>query len=260
MIDTHCHLTFEGLHAQADDVVARAAAAGVDRMISVATTPDDAEAVLQLTQRHAGVCAAVGLHPGYVRECPDLEAVRMRLATAAAHPRVVALGEMGLDRHWPEPSVDEQRPAFALQLSLMRDLPHLPAVIHNREATADTLAMIRASGIPGRRFVFHCFTGPREDLLAILDAGAMVSFTGAVTFRNSRPLAEASDLVPLDRLMVETDSPFLTPEPHRKVRPNEPRFVVDVARFLAARRQMPLADFAAAVDANAQRFFNLHRA
>jgi TatD DNase family protein len=257
VIDTHCHLTFEGLHDQAEAVIDRAIAAGVGRMISVGTTPDDALRAIALAERHAGVFAAVGLHPGYVRDCPDLDAVRNHLLAMAAHPRVVALGEMGLDRHWPEPTIDVQRPAFALQLSLLHACPQLPAVIHNREATSDTLAMIRDSGVPGERFVFHCFTGSRGELEAILAAGAMVSFTGAVTFKNNRALAEASDLVPLNRLMVETDAPFLTPEPHRKVRPNEPRFVTAVARFIAERRGMRYEDFDAAMDANAARFFRL---
>lgn len=255
MIDTHCHLTFEGLRDLADEVIARAVADGVNHMISVGTTPDDALSAMALAQRHTCVFAAVGLHPGNVRQCPDLVAVRERLLSMVANPRVVALGEMGFDRHYPEPTIDEQRPAFELQLSLLQELPRLPGIIHNREATDDTLAAIRNSGVPGNRFVFHCFTGPRQDLVDILDLGAMVSFTGAVTFKNSRALAEASDLVPLDRLMVETDSPFLTPEPHRKVRPNEPRFVIAVARFLADRRGMPYDDFAAATDANAKQFF-----
>lgn len=255
MIDTHCHVTFEGLREQTEAVIARAAEAGVNRMISVGTTPEDARRAIRLAEQFPGVYAAAGLHPSHSRECPDLGGLERELREVMAHPRVVALGEMGFDRHYPEPTIDEQRPAFELQLTLMRDTPDLPGIIHNREATADTLAAIRASGVRGDRFVFHCFTGPRHDLEAILDLGAMVSFTGAVTFKNSRELAETSDLVPLDRLMVETDAPFLTPEPHRKIRPNEPRFVVDVARFLAARRGMTYDAFEAATDANARRFF-----
>lgn len=257
MIDTHCHLTYEGLHSQADEVIARAQAAGVDRMISVATTPDDAQELLRLVSRHRGVYAAVGLHPGYAGEHADLDLVRRRLRTLAAAAPVVALGEMGLDRHWPEPPLDQQRPAFEMQLSLLREWPRMPGIVHNREATEQTLEMIRDSGVSGDRLVFHCFTGSRQELLDILDLGAMVSFTGVVTFRNNRELAGISDLVPLDRIMIETDAPFLTPEPHRKVRPNEPRFVVEVARFLAARRALPVEEFVAVVDANARRFFAL---
>lgn len=254
MIDTHCHLTFDGLREQADAVIRRAIDAGVDRMISVGTTPDDALRAIALAERHEAVYATAGLHPHYVRDGADDKAVTTHLLAMSAHPKVVALGEMGLDRHYPDPPIEDQRRAFALQLALLRDLP-LPGVIHNREATDETIAMIRESGVPGDRFVFHCFTGSRDEARAILDLGSMISFTGIVTFRNSTDLADASDLVPLDRLLIETDSPFLTPEPHRRIRPNESRFIVDVARFLAQRRRMGEAEFAAATDANARRFF-----
>src|SRR5699024_8927949 len=116
--------------------------------------------------------------------------------------------------------------------------------------TEDTLAMLRDSGLPAERFVFHWFTGEAAELDAILEFGAMVSLTGIVTFKSAAALAEASDRIPLDRLMIETDSPFLTPEPFRKVRPNEPRYVAQVARFLAGRRGMDVEDFAAKMDAN----------
>ena len=196
---------------------------------------------------------------------------------------------MGLDKHYPDPPMKMQRAAFAAQLGLAAEVgarvsgigyrqdkaraeasesgssetrspipdTRLPIIIHNREATDDTLAMIRDSGIPGERFVFHCFTGTPDEVEKILAIGAMVSFTGIITFKNATSIAEASDRVPLDRLMIETDSPYLAPEPHRKVRPNEPKYVVHVAEFLAKRRGMTRADFTAAVDRNAVRFFGL---
>ena len=258
MTDTHCHLTYDGLHERAADVIAAAHAAGVDRMISVGTTPDDALAAVKLAERHAGVFAAAGLHPHYVAGA-EKHAVVTHLSILLGHPKVVALGEMGLDRHYPEPPLDPQREAFAWQLELLAQTPGVPAIIHNREATDETLAMIAAHGLPGSRFVFHCFTGSAAELDAILATGAMVSITGIATFKNSRDLADATDRIPLDRLMVETDSPFLTPEPFRKVRPNEPRFVPHVAAFLAQRRGMSAAEFTAAVDANADRFFGLSK-
>ena len=260
MIDTHCHLTFKGLHERAGEVVARAHEAGVDRMISVGTTPDDARHAAQLAATLPGVYASAGLHPHYVTPWRDGQAVRAALRELVQLPRVVALGEMGLDRHYPEPPLDEQRRAFAWQLELAAELPGLPIIIHNREATADTLAMLRDSGLDPARFVFHCFTGSRAELDDILSFGAMVSFTGVVTFRNALPLAQAAAAVPAQRIMVETDSPFLTPEPHRKVTPNEPRFVRRVAEFLAQVRGEEPAAFVARVDANAQRFFRLPQA
>ncbi len=254
MIDTHCHLTYDGLRERVDAVIAAANAAGVGRMISVGTTPDDARRAVALTERFDGVYATVGLHPHYAADA-DLAALTAAMRQLAEHPRVVALGEMGLDRHYPDPPIAAQREAFAAQLAVMREQPDMPGVIHNREATDDTLAMIVDSGVAGERFVFHCFTGGPDEADRILAAGAMISFTGIVTFGSARDVAEASDRVPLDRLMIETDSPYLTPAPHRKVRPNQPRYVADVARFLAARRDMPLDAFVARVDANAERFF-----
>ena len=257
MIDTHCHLTYPGLIERAEAVIADARAAGVRRMISVGTSPQDAAAALRLAEGHDGVYVAAGLHPGHADEAPDPSALQASLRPLLDHPRVVAVGEMGLDQHYPDPPLAQQRRVFAVQLELMQQRPELPGIIHNREATDATLAMIRESGVAGDRLVFHCFTGPEAELQQILDLGAMVSFTGIVTFGGAAAVAEASDRVPLERLMIETDSPYLTPAPFRKVRPNEPKFVAEVARFLAQRRGMAVQDFVAQVDGNAERFFNL---
>ncbi|MFW6059300.1 MAG: TatD family hydrolase [Phycisphaeraceae bacterium] len=257
MIDTHCHLTFPDLASRVDEVLAAARDAGVDRMITVGTTPDDARRAATLAQQHDSVYATVGLHPHYVAQMSGRDALRAAMHELAAQPRVVALGEMGLDYHYDDPPRAAQQQAFRWQLEIAAELADLPIIIHNRKATDDTLAMIREEGLPGERFVFHCFTGDAREVEQILGIGAMVSFTGIVTFKNAGDIAEASDRVPMERLMVETDSPYLTPAPHRKVRPNEPRYVVDVARFLAKRRGMSMEAFVAQVDANAQRFFNL---
>ena len=259
MIDTHCHLTYEPLYEQVEQVLARAAAADVDRMITVGTSPDDARTAAALARRFANVYATVGLHPHYADKWTDQAAIADIMRDLAADPKVVALGEMGLDKHYDDPPIADQRRAFAWQLEVAAEAPQqqLPIIIHNREATDDVLAMIRDAQLPAQRFVFHCFTGTADELDAILDTGAMVSFTGIVTFNSARDLAEASDRVPLERLMVETDSPYLTPEPHRKVRPNQPCYVPHVAQFLAARRNMDARAFIETMDANAVRFFNL---
>jgi TatD DNase family protein len=259
MIDTHCHLTYDGLHERVDQVLADAADAGVDRVISVGTTPADAERARALSQRKANVYFTAGLHPHYAEQFTDKAALLDALREKLADDKCVAIGEMGLDRHYPDPPFDVQRRAFEWQLELASDVANFrgPVVIHNREATDDTLAVLRGCGVAPERFVFHCFTGAADELDAILGFGANVSFTGIVTFNSAKALAQASDRVPIDRLMIETDSPYLTPEPHRKVRPNEPRYVADVARFLADRRGMTLDEFTAVVDANAERFFGL---
>ncbi|MEM6856090.1 MAG: TatD family hydrolase [Planctomycetota bacterium] len=261
MIDTHCHLTYDGLHERVDNVIEAAQQNGVDRMITVGTTPNDAAKAVALAERFDQVYATAGLHPGYSDNVTDHAALKAGLRKLLAHPRVVAVGEMGLDRHYPDPPMAKQRPAFAAQLELMNELAEagrpMPAVIHNREATDDTLAMIADHGVAGERLVFHCFTGSVAEVEQILAIGAMVSFTGITTFKGAASVAEASDRVPLDRLMIETDSPYLTPAPYRKVRTNEPKYVRYVAEFLAERRGMTVREFTAAVDANAERFFGL---
>lgn len=267
MIDTHCHLTSKEFRGRVDDVLHSAAEAGVDRMITVGVTPDDARNAFALAQSHANVFATAGVHPLYADQATDRDEIAATLTELIAEPRVVALGEMGLDYHYNEPPVADQRQVFIWQLDLIAGLDATdttgnagsgkPIVIHNRKATDDVTAMIRDSGIAGERFVFHCFTGSHEDLDKILALGAMVSFTGITTFKNAKEVAECAARMPDDRIMVETDSPYLTPEPHRKIWPNEPRFVPDVARFIAEQRGMDAEEFIAMVDANAERFFGL---
>ncbi len=257
MIDTHCHLTYDGLHERVEEVLDAAQRSGVDRIITVGTSPNDAAKAVALAERFGNVFATAGLHPGYSDNVTDYVALKEGLRRLLAHPRVVAIGEMGLDRHYPAPPMAKQRPAFAAQLELMIEQPELHGIVHNREATNDTLAMIADHGVAGDRLVFHCFTGSEAEVEQILAIGARVSFTGITTFTGAAAVAEASDRVPLDRLMIETDSPYLTPVPYRKVRTNEPRYVRQVAEFLAERRGMMLREFVAAVDANAERFFGL---
>jgi len=256
MIDTHCHLTYDPLHARVADVLAGAAEAGVDRMISVGTTPDDARKAVALTERFANVFATVGVHPHYADDWTDRTVIVDAIKELIALDKVVAIGEMGLDKHYPDPPIESQRRVFQWQLQVAAETD-LPIIIHNREATPDTLSVLCDSGIDPGRFVFHCFTGTLEELDAILEFGAMISFTGITTFNSAAHLAEAAKRMPADRIMVETDSPYLTPAPHRKVRPNEPRYVRDVARFIAVQREMTEADFVELADANAVRFFRL---
>lgn len=257
MIDTHCHLTYDPLQQRVEQVIADAATDGVDRMITVGTTPEDARKGLGLTRRFDNIFSTVGVHPHYANQCQDKQLVCGTMRTFAADPKVVALGEMGLDRHYPDPPIELQKTLLDWQLEVCNELSDMPIIIHNREATDETIAQLIASGIDPARFVFHCFTGQLDELEKILEFGAMVSFTGITTFPSAPYLAEAAKRMPADRIMIETDSPYLTPAPHRKVRPNEPRYVACVADFIAKVRQLPFDDFVALVDANAQRFFKL---
>lgn len=256
MIDTHCHLTFKALYDQVETVIDRAVDAGVDRMITVATSLEDSRLTVELAHRYERVFATVGVHPHEAVRSTDKGAVVAMMQELEIDPRVVAIGEMGLDNHYSDIPKDLQRQLFSWQLEVAVDSPK-PIIIHNRDATDEVLGLIDDSGIPGKRFVFHCFTGSRAELDAILDLGAMVSFTGIVTFKNARALAECAAVVPRDRIMVETDAPYLTPEPHRKVRPNEPCYVPFVAQFLAGQRNMDEPDLVSIADGNAERFFRL---
>lgn len=259
MIDTHCHLTYNGLAERLDEVLEGARQDGVDTMISIGTTLADSASAIQVAEQHPQVFATVGVHPHHAAQVGDEQDFLDEFRRLAHRRGVVALGEMGLDCHYDDPPMATQERAFALQLRLASEsgLNQLPIVVHNREATDRSVAMVRESSLDPGRFVFHCFTGTATELDKVLDFGFHVGFTGIVTFRSALDLAEASDRVPIDRLLVETDSPYLTPEPHRKVRPNEPRYVTHVARFLAERRGMSYEAFTEQVDANARRFYRL---
>lgn len=256
MFDTHCHLTSPQLRSRTDQIIAEAGEQGVDRMITVGTTPDDCTAAREVAERFENVWYTAGVHPHYASDVKpdDLSTV----IEHARHPRCVAIGEMGLDYHYPDPPRDVQQRFFRDQLAAVAQAGHThPIIIHCREAVDDTLAIIEAEDIPAERFVFHCFTELPEAARKVLDAGCMVSFTGIVTFNSADHVRESAKLVPLERMMIETDSPYCTPEPHRKVRPNEPRYVADVARFLAELRLVDFDEFITTVDANAERFFGI---
>ncbi|MBI1371853.1 MAG: YchF/TatD family DNA exonuclease [Phycisphaera sp.] len=256
MIDTHCHLTFPQLSSRLDEVLAAARADGVDRMITVGTTPNDAVNARAIAEAHDNVYFTVGVHPHYSANLDNSELPR--IGEIAGHEKCVAFGEMGVDYHYDDPPRDVQHRWFNAQLEVVRYTNlKKPIIIHCRKAVDDTLAIIRGSGLPGERFVFHCMTEGPDECRKVLDLGAMISFTGIVTYKNAPEVRESAKLVPLDRVMIETDSPYLSPEPHRKVRPNEPRYVTATARFLAELYGESAGAFVERVDANAERFFHL---
>jgi TatD DNase family protein len=257
MIDTHCHLTFRDYAGQVDEVIARAGAAGVHTLITIATTSEDAPRALALATTHDNVYCTAGIHPLYADTAYDWDVIR----AVVSHPRCVAWGELGLDNHHARPSRKVQDIVLEEQLGVIHEARaggiDKPIVVHCREAFDDVLAVFRETSLDPTRFVFHCFTGTTDEAKRVLDFGAHISFTGVVTFANARNVAESARLVPADRILVETDSPFLTPEPNRTVRPNEPRYVVDVARFIAELRGVSYEEFEAQTDANARAFFGL---
>jgi TatD DNase family protein len=245
--DSHCHVPYEGVSV---DVIAEARQAGVTRLITVGTDAAQSAAAVATARAHEGVWATVGLHPHDAVE--SLDAIEALLAERG--PEVVAVGECGLDYHYDHSPRATQRAVFAAQVALAA-AHDLALVIHTREAWDDTWAVLRAEGVPDRT-VFHCFTGGPEEACRALDLGASLSFSGIVTFRSASDVRAAAALCPLDRLLVETDSPYLAPVPHRG-RPNSPALVPVVGAGVAAARGVDTTVVEEASWVNAERLFRL---
>lgn len=253
LIDTHAHLDDESFDEIRDDVIARAAEAGVERMIAIGCTRESSGKCVELAHRYESVWAAVGLQPNYCGEVEegDWEAI-VQLAKEA---RVVAIGETGLDRYWDHTPFDVQEDFFARHMRLSRET-NLPFIVHMRDCGDDILRMLKAEAANGPlRGVMHSFTGDAKLLEACVELGMYISYAGMVTFKKSDELRETVQLVPLDRLLVETDSPYLSPHPHRGQRPNEPALVVHTANCLAEVLSMSLDDLAAQTSQNAEQLF-----
>jgi TatD DNase family protein len=254
LFDSHCHLDPMRWGAELSEVIARARVAGVAGITVIGTRAADSEAAAELAAREPGFFAAAGLHPNDVAEAEPGEWDRIeRLAESG---RVAAIGETGLDWYRTTAPPDLQREFFDRHLRLAQRLA-LPVVIHTRESIDDVLAMVREALHRGPlAAVLHSFTGTADQAAEALAMGCHLGFAGMVTFRSSAALREVAKTVPLDRLLVETDSPFLSPEPLRGRR-NEPANVVHTARCLALARGEDLAMFAAATTANARRVFSI---
>jgi TatD DNase family protein len=258
-VDAHTHLDACGCVTPRDvaAVMDRAEAVGVHAAVTVADDLDSARWVVGAAEADRRVLAAVALHPTRANRLDD--AARDEIEKLSAAPRVVAVGETGLDYYWPgkldgcaEPA--EQRDAFAWHIDLAKRLGK-PLMIHDRDAHQDILDVLRAEGAP-HRVVFHCFSGDAAVARACAEAGYLMSFAGPVTFRNAAPLREAAALAPAELLLVETDAPFLTPHPHRG-RANEPYCLPWTVRGLAAARDEQPEAVAEATRANAERVFRL---
>lgn len=249
--DSHCHLTDERLRADVGAVLDRARAAGVSRCVTIASDADDAAAALDLARRHDGLWATAGVHP-HAADRAD-EAALALVTELLDDPLAVAVGETGLDYHYENAPRAEQRRAFDAHLALAARLD-LPVVVHSRSADEDTAAAIRAHA-GALRGVLHCFAGGRDLFDAGVEAGWWVSFSGLVTFPGYGQLDLAA-AVPADRFLIETDSPYLAPVPHRG-RTNEPAFVPHVAEAIARARGASVATVAADTTRNALAFYAL---
>ena len=245
-VDTHCHLTDEKIEGGAGAALAAARAAGVGRMVTIGTAQDTSRAAVALAAREPDVWATVGLHPHDAKDGLDW------VPELLGAPRVVAVGECGLDYHYDHSDRVVQREAFARQIAWAHERD-LALVVHTREAWDDTFAILDEQGTPPRT-VFHCFTGGPDEARRCLDRGAWLSFSGIVTFKNADDLRAAAVACPEDRMLVETDAPYLAPVPHRG-RPNHPALVTRVGETLAALRGTTAARIAEVTARNAERVF-----
>ena len=255
LIDTHAHLTFPELSEQVADVLARCDEAGVDRVVTIGTDLADAREAIALAQRHpTRISAAGGFHPHEAGKVTDEDIAAM--AELWAGSDIVAFGEMGLDYHYDFADRQVQKDVFAHQIELAK--PHdRPLIIHCREAFPDLVPILLAHGFADRRVVFHCFTGTADEAAVLAAHGWRLSFTGIVTFKGSTELQSIARAYPTDALMVETDSPYLSPVPVRSKRPNEPANVAHTARFLAELRGVAYEQLVEQTSHNARAFFGL---
>ena len=257
LVDSHCHLDRLDLAAHdgsLDAALDAARACGVQHFLCIGVSADNAGAVKSLAERYADVDCSVGVHPLDLEqgEAPALDWLLGELN----HPHVVAIGETGLDYHYEPEAAELQQQSFRLHLEAAK-ITGKPVIVHTREARADTLTLLREAALP-QAGVLHCFTEDWEMAKAALDIGFYISLSGIVTFRNADALREVARKVPADRLLVETDAPYLAPIPHRG-KPNLPQYVREVAEFLAMVRGERFEDLAAQTTANFKRLFPLAR-
>lgn len=259
-IDSHAHIDGPEFDADRDEVIARARAAGVSTILNVGTGDPHSgafERAVELGKRYKSVYTAIGTHPHDARFYDD--AAEARIKTLIKSERVIAWGEIGLDFHYDNSPRDVQVAVFKRQLRAAREC-NLPVVIHTREAEAETIEILKTDYDGAeRRGIFHCFSGSRELAQRAVELGFMISFSGIVTFKKAEELRETAREVPLDRLLIETDCPYLTPIPYRGKR-NEPAYVVEVARCLAGLHNVDIEEMARITTANFNDFFRLMKA
>ena len=253
LIDTHAHLDGEAFLEDQEEVIARARANGVSTIINIGFNNETIPSTMALAEKYDFIYAAVGWHPQDAKDMTDADFDRLR--ELCAHPKVVAIGEIGLDYYWDTSPKDVQHTVFRRQIRLARELGK-PIIIHNRDAHDDVVRILReekASEVGG---IMHCYSGSWEIAKMCLDMNFYISFGGPVTFKNAKQPKEVLKQVPLERLLIETDSPYLCPDPFRGKR-NESAYVKYVAEAAAALKEMPVEELAAITSANAKRLFGL---
>ena len=253
LIDSHCHLEYEGLAENQGEALDRARAAGVGGFLNISTRRSEWERVVGTANREHDVWASVGIHPHEADAHEDLGAAELREATS--DPRVIGIGETGLDYYYDKSDRAVQQALFRMHIGVARETG-LPIIIHTRDADTDTAAILAEEMEKGAfPALIHCFTASRAFAATVLDLGLSISLSGIVTFKNAKELQEIARDLPADRLLVETDSPFLAPVPHRG-KPCEPAFVCNTAEFLASLRDEPFEQLAESTTANFFRLFS----
>ena len=254
LIDTHCHLAHRRLGQQVPEVLQRARDAGVVAAICAAGDVLESRATLEIAREHEGISCLAGVHPHAANEVSEGYLAQIEQLTTGDEN--VGVGEIGLDYHYDFSPREDQRRVFAEQLQLAVRIGKA-IVVHTREAFDDTMGILREAGVDGSRVVFHSFTGTSDEARRAMEIGATISFSGIVTFKRSDDLRTAAAFVPAEKILIETDAPFLSPEPVRKIRTNEPAHVAHVAACLAAVRNTTPDAIAELTTANAVRFFGL---
>jgi len=252
MIDTHCHLNIEPLLERTEEVLDAAQEQGISKMVVVGIDIATSEIAVQLAEKHPQIFAAVGIHPNDCIKAPDNW--ENHIIDMLSHPKVVAVGETGLDYYWDDSPPDLQKVFFRDHLDLALATGK-PVVIHNRDADQDILQQVMEHG--NTSGVFHCWPSGWDLARPLIDKGYHISFTGTVTFKKNELVQDVASRMPLNRLMLETDSPFLTPVPHRGKRPNEPKYLPHIAEKIAELRGISIEDVVEATTENAELFFNL---
>ena len=248
LIDSHCHLNMEGLADRLPQVFANMAQNQVAQALAISVSRDSFVQVLAIAEAHPHIYATVGIHPDSETAA---EFTAAELVQHAAHPKVVGIGETGLDYHWCSGNLEWQHRRFATHIAAAKQ-SGLPLIVHTRKAAADTLRLLREHG--AEKTVIHCFTEDTAFAKAALDLGCYLSFSGILTFKNAADIQAAAQYCPADRLLVETDSPYLAPVPHRG-KPNEPAYVRHTAEFLARLRGVSLEQIAETTTENFHRLF-----
>ena len=253
LVDSHCHLDFPDFAAERDAVVARARAAGVGRLVTISTRVRKHAEIIGITEKYADVFCSVGTHPHNAHDEPEIDA--KTLTALAQHPKVVAIGEAGLDYHYDKSPRPDQAKSFRQHIAAARETG-LPLVIHARECDADMAAILREeTGRGSFKAVLHCFTGGRDLAFTAIELGHYVSFTGILTFKNSGALRAIAAALPDDRILVETDAPYLAPVPYRGKR-CEPAYVIETAKVLAETRGVSFDEIARQTTENFFHLFN----